>query len=289
MGRRPPGHRLTLAPGIRTHGMRHRFGTALATAILLGTVGCAQQPLASATPEPVLVPAEAAHGTVLALSGLDWATRDAWRERLDWAAETLTGAGLGPLDTAWDGRLLIELPPTQQWYARLAGADGSDAAAVTRCPADGVRITVNPVVAGKDATYLDSLVLHEGVHVATGSSCEGEAAQWVEEGLAEWVACEHDEASLAANQQWVVSYLQGHGLPAGLPADADFRGPSEQVSAAYALARQVVASAVDRLGRPAAMELLKAHYAGDADQEVTRQLTGWYLDDLGRLSGSAPR
>lgn len=269
--------------------MRHRPSPAFALATLLLAAGCARLPVATATGDETFVAHQGTHATLLAPAGLDWATRDAWRERLDWAAQTLAESGLDPLDADWDGRLLLELPPTGQWYQRLAGADGGDAAAVTRCPAEGVRITVNPVVAGKDADYLDSLVLHEGVHVATGSSCDAAAAQWVEEGLAEWVACEHNEASLSANRQWVDSYLEGHGLPSALPADADFRGPADQVSAAYALARQAVASAVDRLGRPAAMELLHDHYEGVADAAGTAQLTRWYLDDLARLSGSAPR
>ena len=95
--------------------------------------------------------------------------------------------------------------------------------------------------------------------------------------------------ALDANRQWVISYLAGHGVPASLPADGDFYAASDQVSAAYALARQAVASAVDRVGRPAAMALLGGFYDGTANEQDIRRLTAWYVADLQRLSGSAQR
>ena len=268
--------------------MRSRLAVAGIALALLSGAGCA--PATSPTPaEPSLSASTAGQGTLLAAPDLDPAIRQAWLDRLDRTIQTLARAGLAPLDEDWDGRLVVELPPTAQAYAALAGTLSGDAAAVTRCPEAGARITVNPVIAAEDTEYLDSLILHEGVHLATGSSCRGQAPQWVEEGVAEWLASEHSGAALDANRQWVTSHLAQHGVPAALPADGDFYTPSDQVSAAYALARQAVASAVDRVGRPAAMALLGSYYDGTADEQDTRRLTAWYVADLQRLSGSAQR
>ena len=260
----------------------------LVVAVLSG-VGCARPATSPTSTEPSLSASTLGTGTLLADPDLAPADRQAWLDRLDRTIQTLAGAGLAPLDEDWDGRLVVELPPTAQAYTALAGTLSGEAAAVTRCPDAGARITVNPVVAAEGTEYLDSLLLHEGVHLATGSSCRGRAPQWAEEGVAEWLASEHSGAALEANRQWVISYLAEHPVPATLPADGDFYGPSDQVSAAYALARQAVASAVDRVGRPAAMALLDGYYDGTADEQDTRGVTAWYVADLQRLSGSAQR
>lgn len=258
----------------------------IGVALLLATTACA-----APTPhdQPTLQTVPASSGTLLVPAGFDPDARQDWLDRLDRTAAALSRASLASLVAGWDGDLLIELPPDRQWYARLAGPGSEQAAAVTRCLDGHGRITVNPVVGDEDPDYLDTLVLHEGVHVATGSSCAGQADQWVEEGLAEWLACEPDPACLDASRQWVADYLARQGLPAGLPQDSEFTGSPDQVSAAYALARQAVASAVERLGEPASMALLDSHYRGLADPDATRRLTAWYLADLQRFSGSAPR
>lgn len=294
MVRRPAGHRLTAPPSTPSARAARRRAVAVSAAVLLaGTASCAAPvatPTAAPTPGPTLVAVPARSGTLLAPPGIADATRQEWLDRLDRTVARLASAGLEPLDEGWDGQLLVELPATAQAYAQLAGPDSADAAAISHCPMAGPRITVNPAVDDEDPDYLDTLLLHEGVHIATGSSCPGgQAPQWVEEGLAEWVACEQDAHCLASAEEWVAHYLAGNGIPAALPADGDFRGSSPEVSAAYALARQAVASAVERLGAPATMALLDTYYRGAAEPEQTQRLTGWYLADLEQLSGSAPR
>ncbi len=289
MGRRPARHRLTARAVIRRVIARRQAAWLIGVAVLLATTACAATTAATRHDEPTLQAVPATSGTLLVPPGFDEAARQDWLARLDRTAAALTRASLAPLVAGWDGDLLVELPPNRQWYARLAGPGSEQAAAVTRCLDGKGRITVNPVVADEDAGYLDTLVLHEGVHVATGSSCAGRADQWVEEGLAEWLACEPDPACLDASRQWVADHLAREGLPSGLPRDSEFTGSPDQVSAAYALARQAVASAVERLGEPAAMALFDSHYRGLADPDATRRLTAWYLADLQRFSGSAPR
>ena len=294
MVRRPAGHRLTAPPSnpaVRV--TRLRAGALTAGVLLAACASCtapAANPTADPTPGPTLVAVPARSGTLLAPSELPDDARQEWVDRLDRTTQRLASAGLEPLDDDWDGQLLVELPATAQAYAQLAGADSADAAAISHCPPAGARITVNPAVGDEDPAYLDTLLLHEGVHIATGSSCAGgRAPLWVEEGLAEWVACEPDADCLAAADEWVAHHLAENGTPAGLPEDADFRGSPRQVSAAYALARPAVASAVERLGRPATMALLATYYRGAAEPDQTQRLTAWYLADLQQLSGNAPR
>ncbi|MDQ7992293.1 MAG: hypothetical protein REI45_06375 [Propionicimonas sp.] len=262
---------------------------ALALAALL-LAGCAPAPASPTAPaEPELVASSDDAVTLLAPAALDTPARQVWTRRIRTAVDTLAQTDLGPLDDGWDGRLVVELPDTARAYARLAGEGAEAAAAVTRCPADGSRITVNPVVDAAEPAYLASLLLHEAVHVATGSSCSVGAPQWVEEGLAEWVAAEHSGESLAANQAWVEQYLELHGIPEVLPTDADFSGDPDTVSAAYGLARLAVAAAIDGLGHDAAMEFFGAAFDGRGDDATTAAVTGWYRAELAGLSASARR
>jgi len=269
--------------------MRPRTLPAPAVALLLFVAGCAAGSPPSAAAGPELLPTRGERTTVLAPPDLGEEARDAWLSRVESAQRTLAGTDFGPLDDGWDGELVVELPDTASHYQELAGAGVEDAAAVTRCPSEGARITINPVVATSGAGYLESLVLHEAVHVATGSSCGGEAPQWVEEGLAEWVASEHSGDALAANQAWVAAYLADHGVPEALPADAEFTADPDSVSAAYGLARLAVAVAVDRLGTAAAMDYFARAYTGEAPQATGARLTAWYRAELAELSGSGPR
>ena len=270
--------------------MRWRRMT-LAVALL---AGCSPAPLpsspatpgptvvapASTTPEPVegstvppLQPVAASAGTLYVPGDAEATEQQTWLERLDRASAALARADLGSLTDGWDGRIVVELPSTHEGYLALAGPEGDGAAASTRCDAGDSRITINPVVRAEPSGYLDSLLLHEAVHAATGAGC-ADTPLWTEEGLAEWLTEQHDPAAQQANQQWLAHELAA-GLPAGLPPDTAFRGTAAQVSGAYALAAFAVDTAIQRLGRARAMAYLAA-----PDEPTTRQLTAWYLDGL---------
>lgn len=249
-----------------------------ALAVVLALVAGCGTPVA----EPVLVPSadpvalqpiDTDAGTLLAPAGIDPSRRTAWVDRMTRTIATLGAAGLGPLDDGWDGRLLVELPATADDYAELAGADGHEAAAVTRCVAGASPITINPRIVTEKPDYLDGLLLHEAVHAATGSACT-DAPLWVEEGLAEWLTAQYDPASQQANQQWLAHALTA-GLPSGLPEDAAFTGTATQLSASYALAVFAVGTTVERLGHERAM----AYFAAP-DDATTARITQWYLDGL---------
>ncbi|MGC4152887.1 MAG: hypothetical protein QM628_07375 [Propionicimonas sp.] len=248
----------------------------LASMLLAGCAPVAAPSAAPTVTEPASVtlrPVEVAAGTLYAPAGLASGEQQAWLERLERASEAVTDADLGALDDGWDGRIVVELPLTRSDYLMLAGAEGDQAAASTRCGAEGSRITINPLVREESSTYLDALLLHEAVHVATGSGCV-DAPLWIEEGLAEWLTEQHDPATQRANQEWLDHELAA-GLPSGLPAAAAFQGTSARISGAYALAAFAVATAIDHLGQDQAMA-----YFGAPDEPTTVQLTQWYLAAL---------
>lgn len=238
--------------------------------------GCAAPVAPPAVPraEPAaLQPIETDAGTLLAPADIDPAERTAWLARLTRTVDTLGEADFGALDDDWDGRLVVELPATVDDYTALAGADAGEAAAVTRCVDGASSVTINPQVEAEEPGYLDGLLLHEAVHAATGSGCT-DAPLWIEEGLAEWFAAQHDPAAQEANQQWLDHELAA-GLPTGLPQDAAFAGTSAQVSGAYSLAVFAVATTVGHLGHDPAM----AYFAAP-DDLTTSRITRWYLDGL---------
>lgn len=241
-------------------------------------VGCAPAAAPSivptiASPGTTLQSTETTAGVLHAPADLAPGEQRTWLERLDQTSATVLGSDLGPLDDGWDGRIIVELPPTQHDYLALAGPGGDGAAASTRCEAEGSRIAINPLVRAESSSYLDALLLHEAVHAATASACT-DAPLWMEEGLAEWLTEQHDPATQQANRQWLAHELAA-GLPSGLPADAAFRGTAAQVSGAYALAAFAVATAIERLGQAQVMAYLAA-----PDEPTTVRITEWYLAGL---------
>lgn len=212
----------------------------------------------------------------------------AWLDRVTRSVRAVEAADLGALVEGWDHRLTVELPADAEQYATSAGSDGAGAAAVTRCLAGKSRIVVNPAVRAQPAGYLDGLVRHEAVHVATDSACRTGGPSWLNEGLAEWVATRHDTDGAAANRAWVRWYLDQHGVPSRLPSDAEFAGSdSDGLLAGYALAELAVEVAIAHLGHSSAVAYFADLRAGTDRGVTTADLTTWYVAELARLAESA--
>ncbi len=260
-------------------------------AIALAASGCTASasppstaPVPASTPE-TLTPLATNGGTLYLADGIGEADRASWTTRLEWATEVLRGTDLGALDDHWDGRLAVELLTDPAWYRVLAGQDASAAAAVSRCDDEAVTITVNPLILSTRAEYLDSLLLHEGVHAATLSPCTPGGPLWVKEGLAEWVAGEHSASTRQATKAWVEDTVSSSGVPSALPADSSFVGSGQ--SAAYALASCAVAAAVEHGGSAWAMGYFERELAGEAATADTAKVTGWYGEYVRKLAASA--
>lgn len=229
-----------------------------------------------------------AAGTVLALQTVPTAQLTRWERRLGKAAEAVSQSRLGMLDEGWNGDLVIELPTTAAQFRVLSGEGGAGAAAVTVCQTGNPRIVINPTQLDEDAAYLDALLVHEAVHVATKASCEAAGPLWLREGLAEWVAVQHSPSTRDYDRDWVEWHLARGPVPHALPADADFGGSDpDQVLAAYALSQVAVDAAVRRLGQTRAMGFLAELMRSDqVDAQATKQLTGWYRAELRRIAAS---
>lgn len=229
-----------------------------------------------------------AAGTVVALRSVPAAQLTRWERRLAKAASAVSTSGLGTLDEGWNGDLVIELPKTAAQFRVLSGVSGGGAAAVTVCGAGSPRIVINPTQLDEAAAYLDALLVHEAVHVATKASCETAGPTWLREGLAEWVAVQHSPSTRDYDRDWVEWHLARSPVPKALPEDAAFDDSDpDQVLAAYALSQLAVDVVVHRLGRQRAMSYLAALMNSDqGDPKATKRLTGWYRAALRRIAAS---
>lgn len=246
------------------------------------TTTAAPPPTPSATTTRQFEGIDTGSGTLYVADGIGSADRQSWTTRLRWVAGILAKTDLGALDDAWDSRIDVELLTDPVRYRELAGTDAAASAAVTRCGEDQLRVTVNPRILSARPEYLDSLLLHEGVHVATRSPCDGTGPLWVKEGLAEWVASQHSPSTRASNLAWVKEALRTGEPAAALPADTDFAGADQQAS--YALASYAVRAAVDGGGSAWAMAYFQRVLAGDEDPVGTAKVLRWYREELGRIS-----
>ncbi len=222
---------------------------------------------------------DAVHGTLFS-AGLDEASRRQWADRIDHAVDAVARFHPPGAD-AWPGGLVVEIPADASAFAARTGKDGVNASAVSTCDSGTPRIVVNPAVLGQPAEWLDSTMVHEGVHVATRSPCRpsGQLA-WAVEGLAESAAAASDPVAASRNRGLVLAYLRDHPVPRALPTDLDDL-------TGYALAQVAVDQLRARAGE-ASRDLLDR--AGGDGGAVTanelRRVTGWYTAELERLRTS---
>lgn len=194
----------------------------------------------------------------------------------------MAASGLIAPAAGWDSRLTVVVPARAEAFPSAAGLPDGDAAAGTECRTGTARVVVNPVVLDLDDAYLDVLLVHEAVHVATGSACSGGGTGWAVEGIAEAVAAGSDPALAEANAALVRQHLAEHGVPDELPT-----GLFDQTD--YALAQVVVDQLAAHLDRAAAVDLLdRAIRSPDrlTGAELA-DLRSWYRAELARLAESA--
>jgi hypothetical protein len=173
---------------------------------------------------------------------------DAWLDAAGDAVAIVAKAGLGEAAAAWDGVLVIELPTEASSFARATGltlstASATQAVTVMATAASAPRVVGNPgATASLDPVGLRTLLVHEGVHVATRSAVSS-APLWAVEGIAEAVAAASDETTRARN----LGLVRATTRPTALPTQADLNGPAADT--AYALASVAVDAAIARWGR----------------------------------------
>lgn len=276
-------------PGEEEPG-RHRLLPSLAVAdgSTVITAVRALQPAPIWGLEPIAVQ-PARGGTVLIARRAPETVRAEWRHRLEAAAESVHEARLGPLDDAWGGRLVIEVPGDALTFRSVTGTPPHLAAALTLREGSAYRIVVNPDLAdSRDEAFLDAVTAHEATHVAARTMEAAGSPGWAVEGLAESVAASAHAAAAKENRRLVIQFLAHHPAPGRLPTDAELEDEQEALTA-YALAQVAVDAVLDRLGHDAGMRLLEGlvhHPTGIGEAELD-QITRWYVSALRDLDGSA--
>ncbi|MFF2039205.1 hypothetical protein ACFVVX_02155 [Kitasatospora sp. NPDC058170] len=220
--------------------------------------------------------ARGAHGLVLALAdGPDPAELAALADLAVPAVEALWGTG-------WAGRLLLELPATEEQFARLleAGAgDWAGMAAVTTAapgapwntPAD--RILVNPEAYGRLSAFGRQVVVtHEAVHVATRADTRAWTPLWLSEGVADWTGYQGSGRTARQIAPELARDIAAGRLPTALPADRDFTAGAGGIAQAYELSWLACDLIARRHGPERLVGLYRAVGAADGTLERERLL-----------------
>jgi hypothetical protein len=190
--------------------------------------------------EPV-VAERTGHATALVSAAL--ASPRRWADTGAGAATTIADQ-VRRVAPDWSGRLVVEVPGSQQLFEQVLGAKaGSYAqiAAVTSAegpnPASAaLRIVVNPAAAGRLTDLgLSVLLAHEATHVAT-RSIDSPAPAWAVEGFADYVAYEAYPKARNDAITPLLADIRKRGEPTSLPSNASFRASANGLGLTYAKA-----------------------------------------------------
>ncbi|MEV7771851.1 hypothetical protein [Kitasatospora sp. NPDC086791] len=213
--------------------------------------------------------------------------------------------------SAGPGRLLLELPATEEQFARLLEVDPAGwagMAAVTvaapgaprHTPAD--RVLVNPEAYGRLSDFGRQVVItHEATHVATRSDTRAWTPLWLSEGVADWTAyrdCGRGPQQIAPE---LTRDVVAGRLPVGLPEDRDFAAGATGIAQAYEQSWLACESIARRYGPQRLVAFYRAVGAADGTGEdrehrIDRLLraelgvglaefTRFWLDGLAALKG----
>lgn len=224
----------------------------------------------------------AEHGSLITSGASDGAAQ-VWAERLDRASVAVSSAGVVAPTADWAGGLVVELPADIGDFRTISGVDSAEASAATECGSGTPRIVVNPEVLGEDGTWLDAMLAHEAVHVATDSPCADDPPfLWATEGLAESVAAKVDPLLAGSNRKLVRSYLGQHGVPEQLPT-------SVQDLTQYALAEVAAEQVLAHLSPTAAVDFFDRaiRNSGAVTDAELSGARSWYRAELARIARSS--
>lgn len=212
-----------------------------------------------------------------------------WLDVADRAADDLVRTPLGPLAAGWDGRLVVELPATQQGLAALVHEPDlatAQVGGVTFAEGDAsgpLRIALGPTLLRATDAEKRATLVHEGVHLATAAP-RRTAPVWVTEGLAESIAVSTDPLLAGQRRRRLLEAL-ATGLPTSLPDDAAFAGDAERVRLAYDLAGVAVEALIEHEGREAALRDLAAWSGSGTTARKPADVLPWYRARLAALLG----
>ena len=182
-------------------------------------------------------------------------------------------------------------PGTDADAARLLGRGAADLAGVaavtdgplrTGEPAGADRIVVVPQPwAGLSGAGRDVVLTHELTHATVRASTTRPVPDWLAEGFAEFVAYRSVRLTERDAVAPALDLVRESGLPATLPADADFDPATQRLEAAYGLSLLAARTLAERHGTPALVRLYRdaagalpvpASLLGDAEMITDRSL-----------------
>lgn len=202
----------------------------------------------------------------------------------------------------WHGRLVIEVPQTEQQleqalaagekqYASIAAVTTTvDGSAGRRAP---LHVFLNPGVFNRlGAQGAQVVMTHETVHVATHANASA-APDWLREGFADYVALSHARVPVAKAGAQAIAKTRKQGPPRQLPSDADLGASAPHIGTAYEEAWLVCRFIAREYGERRLIRFYRAVDGGTPLPEALRQVldtseqglvSGWSrsLTDLAR-------
>ncbi|GAA2157280.1 hypothetical protein GCM10009760_59270 [Kitasatospora kazusensis] len=147
--------------------------------------------------------------------------------------------------SGWAGRLVAEIPGSEQQFARLLGVRAEDyqgIAAVTTAAAGAPhRTAADRVLLNPDAYAILSdlgrrvVTTHETTHVATRADTKPWTPLWLSEGVADYTGYRGTDRTPRQVAPELAKDVRAGRLPKALPADADFTAGSAGIAQAYEL------------------------------------------------------
>jgi hypothetical protein len=144
--------------------------------------------------------------------------------------------------TSWRGRVVVEVPASQQALEReLAAKPGRyDAIAAVTTTVDGARsrnapthVFVNPDVFDPlGARGAQVVITHETTHVATAAATSP-APIWLVEGFADYVALSAQRLPLTTTAARIAALVRRSGPPHHLPGEREFAAGAHDLEARY--------------------------------------------------------
>jgi hypothetical protein len=176
----------------------------------------------------------------------------------------------------WQGRLVIEVPSSEQELGRVldAAPEEYDAIAAVTTTTDGSRsatapthIFVNPrVFSGLGPRGAQIVLSHEATHVATGAATSS-MPMWLLEGFADYVALAHVDLPASVTASQILARVRQQGPPNHLPGPAEFDPQNKALGASYEAAWLACRLLAQRYGE---QKLIDFYRQADRDSGTDR-------------------
>ena len=192
---------------------------------------------------------------------------------------------------AWRGRLVVEVPATEQRLERTLLADPGQYAgiAAVTTSVDGsrsrrvpVHVFVNPgSFHPLTARGAQVVLTHEATHVATAAATST-SPTWLVEGFADYVALRSQRLPLRVSAARVISLVRHEGAPAHLPGEQELSSAAPHLEARYESAWLACRLLARRAGAASLVSLYRGVDAGRPVGAELRREFGFGLAGLTR-------